>query len=277
MARLIAAVIAGLAVALALEAAPGIAAGGLLYPARRDAMPARPPHCVDREFRGDAVTLRGWHCRAAGHRRGTLVYLHGIADNRGSSVGVTHRYATQGFDVIAYDSRRHGTSDGDACTYGFFEKRDLERIMDAAAGPIVLMGTSLGAAVALQAAAIDTRPRAVVAAEVFSDLRRVASERAPWFLPAPVVRKALRAAERRGGFAVDDVDVVASARAIRAPVLLIHGAADADTGPDHSRRVYAALAGPKRLIEVPGAGHNESLAEAAVWAEIDRWFAAVAR
>ena len=277
MARLIAAVVAGLAVALSLEAAPRIAAGGMLYPARRAAMPARPPNCVDREFRGDGVTLRGWHCRAAGERRGTLVYLHGIADNRGSGVGVMHRYTTQGFDVIAYDSRRHGTSDGEACTYGFFEKRDLARIMDAAAGPIVLMGTSLGAAVALQTAAIDTRPKAVVAAEVFSDLRRVASERAPWFLPSPIVRKAFRAAERRGGFAVDDVDVVASARAIRAPVLLIHGAADADTRPQHSRRVYEALAGPKRLIEVPGAGHNESLSEAAVWAEIDRWFAAAAR
>jgi len=59
-------------------------------------------------------------------------------------------------------------------------------------------------------------------------------------------------------------------REIRAPVLLVHGAIDADTPPDHSRRVLAALAGPKRLILVPGAGHNESL-RGEVWDEIERW------
>jgi pimeloyl-ACP methyl ester carboxylesterase len=53
-------------------------------------------------------------------------------------------------------------------------------------------------------------------------------------------------------------------------VLLIHGASDVDTPPDHSRRVLAALAGPKRLILVPGARHNESL-RGDVWGEIDRW------
>jgi pimeloyl-ACP methyl ester carboxylesterase len=77
-------------------------------------------------------------------------------------------------------------------------------------GPIVLAGTSLGAAVALQAAA-----------------------------------------------------------EIRIPVLLIHGAADSDTPPAHSRRVLAALAGPKRLILVPGARHNEALRD--VWGEVERW------
>jgi cephalosporin-C deacetylase-like acetyl esterase len=41
----------------------------------------------------------------------------------------------------------------------------------------MLLGTSLGGAVAIQAAAIDPRISAVVAAEVFSDLRTIAGER----------------------------------------------------------------------------------------------------
>ena len=41
-------------------------------------------------------------------------------------------------------------------------------------GPVVLVGASLGAAVALQTAAVDRRVSAVVAAETFSDLRTVA-------------------------------------------------------------------------------------------------------
>ena len=123
---------------------------------------------------------------------------------------------------------------------------------------------------ALQEAAHDARVTAIVAAETFSDLRTVATERAPFFFTAGIIGRAFRIAEDQGGFRVDEVSPVAAAREIRIPVLLIHGASDVDTPPDHSRRVLAALAGPKRLILVPGARHNESL-RGDVWDEIDRW------
>src|SRR5688500_8422561 len=61
-----------------------------------------------------------------------------------------------------------------------------------------------------------------------------------------------------------------AARKVRVPVLLIHGEADVDTPPDHSRRVFTALSGQKRLIIVPGARHNESL-RGDVWNEIESW------
>lgn len=61
-----------------------------------------------------------------------------------------------------------------------------------------------------------------------------------------------------------------AARTIRAPVLLIHGSLDHDTPPEHSRRVFGALHGPKQLILVPGAGHNQSL-RGEVWQDIERW------
>jgi dipeptidyl aminopeptidase/acylaminoacyl peptidase len=137
-------------------------------------------------------------------------------------------------------------------------------------GPIVLVGASLGAAVALQEAAFDTRVTAVVAAETFSDLRTVATERAPFFFSRGTIARALRLAEQQGRFEVDAVSPLAAAREIKIPVLLVHGAADSDTPPDHSRRVLAALAGPKRLILVPGARHNESL-HREVWDDIERW------
>ena len=54
------------------------------------------------------------------------------------------------------------------------------------------------------------------------------------------------------------------------PVLLIHGADDVETPPDHSRRIYDAVKGPKRLRLVPGVGHNHSL-QPDVWPEIDAW------
>lgn len=250
---------------------PALGAGGLLHPYRRAMNEPVPDICEERRFNGAGVELAGWRCRSAGVRRGTLVYLHGIADNRASAVGVIRRFAPRGFDVIAYDSRAHGASDGSACTYGFFEKQDLRLVIDTIdQGPVVLMGTSLGAAVALQEAAEDTRVRTVVAAETFSDLRTVAIERAPFFYTMGTIERAFELAESEGHFKVDAVSPQAAARTIGVPVLLIHGVMDHDTPPEHSRRVLDALQGPKQLILVPGAGHNQSL-QGEVWPEIDRW------
>jgi pimeloyl-ACP methyl ester carboxylesterase len=199
------------------------------------------------------------------------VYLHGIADNRSSAAGVIARFRPRGFNVIAYDSRAHGQSDGDACTYGVYEKLDLHRVLDTIpAGPVVLIGNSLGAAVALQEAAGDARVTAVVAAETFSSLRTVATERAPSFFTAGEIRKAFELASREGRFDIDAASPEKAAMSIRVPVLLIHGAADRETPPEHSQRVLAALRGPKQLILVPGAGHNESL-RPDVWTAIEAW------
>lgn len=246
-------------------------AGGLLHPSRRHVTIATPPTCADTTFAGDDVELKGWRCRGPIPRRGTVVYLHGVADNRSSAVGVIERFGKRGFDVIAYDSRAHGESSGALCTYGFFEKRDLHRVVDGiGGGPIVLIGTSLGAAVALQEAALDSRITAIVAAETFSDIRTVAAERAPFFFTGGIIERALRKAEQQGHFDVSAVSPVAAAASIKISVLLVHGADDTDTPPDHSQRVFAALGGPKRLILVPGARHNQSL-RPGIWSEIERW------
>jgi pimeloyl-ACP methyl ester carboxylesterase len=259
------------ALALAPEQLAAAGAGGLLHPARHPVAAAPPAACEDATFTGDRLDLKGWRCRASDSRRGTLIYLHGIADNRTSASGVIDHFGKRGFDVIAYDSRAHGETAGEVCTYGFFEKRDLYRVLDSVGvEPIVLVGTSLGAAVALQEAAEDPRVTAVIAAETFGDLRTVATERAPFFFTSGVIARAFQIAEQQGHFQVDAVSPVAAAAKLKIPVLLVHGAADTDTPPDHSRRVLDALSGPKRLILVPGAKHNESLREE-VWSEIERW------
>lgn len=250
---------------------PWIGAGLILRPLKRSVTSAPPTLCHEVTYAGAGVTLRGWQGRGIGRRRGTVVYLHGIADTRASGAGVIERFLQRGFDVVAYDSRAHGESGGESTTYGFFEKDDLRRVLDSVdPGPIVLVGSSLGAAVALQVAALDRRISAVVAAEPFSDLRTVVTERAPFIFTAGLLARAIELAERRGKFRMDAVSPVAAARTIEAPVLLIHGAADTDTQPEHSQRVYDALPGPKHLILVPGAGHNQSL-QGPVWEEIERW------
>lgn len=250
---------------------PSIGAALVLHPLHRKVKAAPPAGCRTVTLEGDGVSLQGWRGEAEGTPRGTLIYLHGVSDNRASAAGVLEHFRQRGFDVVGYDSRAHGESGGAVCTYGYFEKRDLERVIDTVRpGPVVLIGSSLGAAVALQTAAEDRRVSAVVAAEVFSDLRTVVTERAPFFFSSGAVVEACRIAERKGHFQFDAVSPLAAAGSITAPVLLIHGEADIDTPPDHSRRVFAALAGPKRLILVPGAKHNEAL-HGEIWREIESW------
>jgi pimeloyl-ACP methyl ester carboxylesterase len=260
-----------IAAVAANSACASAGAAALLHPTRHHVTKSAPAGCDDVTLSGAGVRLKGWRCKATAARRGTIVYLHGVADNRASAVGVIQKFTARGFDVIAYDSRAHGESEGDACTYGFFEKDDLHHVLDTIEpGPIVLIGTSLGAAVALQEAADDRRVTTVIAAETFSDLRTIATERAPFFFTAGTIRKAFQLAAEQARFDVDAVSPRLAAARVDAPVFLIHGAEDTDTPPEHSRRVYAALHEPKRLVIVPNAGHNGSL-RADVWRQIDDW------
>jgi pimeloyl-ACP methyl ester carboxylesterase len=250
---------------------PSYGANALLHPDRTQWQRDTPKACESEQFAGVNVELSGWRCRATSERKATIVYLHGVADNRGSAVGVVERFTRRGFDVIAYDSRAHGDSSGDQCTYGFYERDDLRKVIDRLGNsPVILIGHSLGAAVALQAAAGDPRIVAVVAASTFSDLRTIATERAPSFFSSSTIARAFAQAESDGRFSVEQVSPVVAAARITVPVLLIHGEADRDTTPSHSQRVFAALSGPKELIIVPSVGHNDVL-RPAVWLTIEQW------
>lgn len=97
---------------------PGIGAGALLHPSRQTDRPAPPAGCVHREFDGVGVTFRGWVCEPDKPARGSIVYLHGIADHRDSAAGVIARFRPAGFRVVparmsgSYRSRN--TSRGNA-------------------------------------------------------------------------------------------------------------------------------------------------------------------
>jgi hypothetical protein len=268
--------LAAAAATIAQSQLPMIGASALLYPSRRPSLLAAPEHCVERTFDGVGVLLSGWVCTAQNvTNKPTIVFLHGVADNRDSSVSVIDRFLPRGFNVIVYDSRRHGRSEGARCTYGFFEKQDLKRVLDqSGVERAILIGHSLGAAVALQAAAIDARITAVVAASTFSDLRSIATERAPVVFTSSLIDAAFARAEHDAEFIVDDVSPVRAAAAITVPVFLIHGALDRETQPAHSERVFAALRGAKQLLLVPNAGHNDALGNE-VWQKIERWIDAL--
>ena len=97
----------------------------------------------------------------------------------------------------------------------------------------------------------------------------VARERAPWFFSGGSIRRAFELAEHLGKFKIDEVSPLRAAPAISVPVFLLHGSRDRETPSDHSRRIFDALAGSRRLLMVEGAGHNQALAMA--WTQIESW------
>lgn len=252
-------------------AAAGAGAAAIVHPQRKPL--AAEPALAHRPVvaTGDrGATLRGWLFPARGPSRGLVVYLHGVADNRASGLGLAERYVARGYDVLLYDARAHGASGGDACTWGVLEKRDVSRLLDAVgARRAVLVGVSMGAGVAIQAAAEDPRVAGVVAAAPFASLATLAREHAPRATPETIVRRAFRTAEARGGFRIADASPEVAAPRVHAPVLLVHGLRDAVVPPHHSRAILDRLAGPRRLVLVPGAGHVDALGR--VWPEVDAW------
>src|SRR6185503_3744200 len=108
--------------ACALPFSADSGANQILIPARRPATVTDVPH-AEVDFRTfDGLTLRGWLFRSqAARRRGLIVYLHGIGDDRRAAAGMAQRFGPEGYDVLGYDSRAHGQSDGRYCTYGYFE------------------------------------------------------------------------------------------------------------------------------------------------------------
>jgi alpha-beta hydrolase superfamily lysophospholipase len=254
---------------------PSWGAAAILHPHRSTRTTKPPLAYEDFTWPGAGPELRGWWFHAPTQTpRGTIVYLHGVADNRVSGVGIAQHFVPLGFDVVTYDSRAHGQSGGEACTYGFYEKRDLERVLDRIPrAPLVIMGTSLGGAVALQAAAEDGRIAAVISIAAFSDLRTAAIERAPFFASRSNIENAFRLAEAEGRFQVAEVSPVGAAPLIRVPVLLIHGDHDTETPYAHAQRLLPALGGPRRLLTIQGGGHSDGL-RAEAWKEVDGWLTA---
>jgi len=249
-------------------------ASAVLHPYRRPVTLTPPIPHEKIAFENDGVKLVGWAFRAQPSTRGWLVYLHGIADNRQSAIGFAQRFVPQGYDVLTYDSRAHGESGGDAVTYGVREKEDLRRALDTVgARRAIVFGCSLGASVGLQAAAVDPRIAGVIAQSPFADLRTIAHERKPFVFTHAKADVALAMAGRQAAFDVDEASVLRAAPHVTVPVLLIHGGADGETRPSHSRRIFDALAGPKELLIVEGAGHDDTLARAETWQRIEQWLA----
>jgi uncharacterized protein len=215
----------------------------------------------------DGFKLNSWLIKAAGPPAGTLVYLHGVGDCKIDGIRFARLMHDRRFNVLLYDARRHGVSSGDYCTYGFYEKYDVVTVIDyllsrtdIQPGRIGLFGTSMGAAVAIQAAAIDRRVAAIASENSFANLRSIFDDYQKRMIKLPfhflrnlvIVRSELKAL-----FKATDVAPVNSVRTIHIPIIFLYGNKDQKIRPDYSIRLYEHANEPKELYLVSGAGHTD--------------------
>jgi uncharacterized protein len=240
----------------------------LKSPHLRHLLSRRNIHFEDVTFASfDGTRLYGWWM-AAGADAPTVVMLHGVKKNRTDVLRAAIVLCEAGFNVLVFDGRAHGSSEGRFVTYGFFERRDVESAIDWLVEHkqidrrhMGLAGESMGAAIALQVAAHNDWVRAVWADSPFASLRRVSAEflervtHLPGSLLNPVLWTTMRVVNYRGNFDVQAVDPLALAAKITCPVYLVHGTADQLIATAHSQNIHDALGGEKHLWFIEGARH----------------------
>ncbi len=215
----------------------------------------------------EGIALHSWLIPAEGTPRGTVIFLHGVSECKIVGLPIARRLHDAGFHVFLYDSRRHGESGGHFCTYGFYEKHDTTTVIntlfarqDLQVGKIGLMGTSMGAAVAIQVAAMDTRVTAVVAESGFATLRTVFDEyqkrmiKLPWHYLRNIV---IIRSEQLAHFKASAVSPLDAVRTVTIPLFILHGTADNLIKSTYSEQVFRNANEPKELWLIDGARHND--------------------
>jgi dipeptidyl aminopeptidase/acylaminoacyl peptidase len=214
----------------------------------------------------EGIELRSWLIKASGTPRGTILYLHGVSECRIVGLPLAKRLHDRGYNVFLYDARRHGESGGTFCTYGFYEKHDASRAItlllgrgDMPSGKLGVFGSSMGAAVAIQLAAIDRRVAAVVAESGFATLRTIFDDyqrrmiKLPWHYLRNIV---IKRSEVLAHFKASAVSPLRTVREIHVPLFILHGTADDRIRYTYSEMVYAQANEPKELWLIHGAAHS---------------------
>jgi uncharacterized protein len=211
------------------------------------------------------LILRGYFVHALMEPKATIILLHGIGSNKENWLGYARLLAENGFNCVVYDQRAHGKSGGKFCTFGFYEKNDVSKIVDTLLRrkdilPVGIQGASLGGAVALQALGHDKRLAFGIVESTFNTLENVIEEygydyfkiRSRWLARHVLSKSAVIAR-----FRPFDIKPVDACREIEQPILMVHGDADEKIPIDFNKENFAALkSADKEFFIVKGAGHN---------------------
>jgi fermentation-respiration switch protein FrsA (DUF1100 family) len=210
----------------------------------------------------DGLLLRGWWLPAPEAKR-TVIALHGHRGARYHCVGIGAALWRRGANVLLFDHRGRGSSEGKFMSLGHYETVDALAAIGythsrAAEVPLGLIGYSMGAAVALMSAAREERVGAVVADSPFASERELVrsllrKQISPLHGPIAVLTERLLPYDPGEIEPLKEVAKI-SPRA----TLFIHGMLDKTCDPEDSVRLYEAAGEPKELWLLEGAGHCDA-------------------
>lgn len=213
----------------------------------------------------DGIVLDGWFIPEKGADR-TIVICHGAGANKGNFIWFYGPLSRQGWNVLFFDFRAHGASDGRTTTYGLRERRDviaavdwLKRERAAQSKVIVGLGSSQGSMALALTAAEDSRIDAVILDSPFVSPRELAlhhASRVPILGPAAAYLILAEMSLQTGeNFFTTSAEKAVASFGTR-PVMVIHGGEDAIMPASHSQRLYDAATGPKEIWFGPGPHSN---------------------
>ena len=228
-------------------------AGSFVFYPRRDHTPP-PDGSVDIDIPAEPGVVLGARLYTADPALPTVLYFHGNGEVVSDHDGIAPLYHAIGCNLFVVDYRGYGRSGGSpsfaalvADAHIAADRFHAELDERAFSGHRFVMGRSLGSHPALELAAHRPgRFRGLIIESGAANLRRLARF-ASAAVPADEVEALVKAHE-------------AKIRAIRLPVLIIHGERDELIPVELAAALYDLLEGTQRdLLIIPGGGHNDIL------------------
>lgn len=192
----------------------------------------------------DAVTIHGWYVPHAAPRATTL-FLHGNAGNISHRLDTLRTLHELGLAVLIIDYRGYGQSEGRPSEQGTYLDaeaawRHLTDTLSISPEEIIVMGRSLGAAIAIQLAERHT-PGMLVAESAFTSIPAMAKRLYP-YLPVRLISR----------IQYPSIERIAN---VRCPVLVVHSPEDEIIPFEFGEALYARASSPKRFLRILG-DHN---------------------
>ncbi|MBI4656720.1 MAG: alpha/beta hydrolase [Elusimicrobia bacterium] len=217
----------------------------------------------------DNITLKGWFIPSTGGESSrTIILCHGRGSNKGELLKDTHFLARNGFNLFYFDFRGWGESKGEISSIGYFETRDFDAAHefvkkhrpDYSEG-IGVFGISMGASVAIYAAARNPGIKCMLAENAFYSYERVIANWS-WFrlkIPYyPLIPLTLAFVKLRLGDNPDLYSPVHNVDKISQPVFLINGDNDDLVPLEDARRLFKKCSSvQKDLWILTGSPHGK--------------------
>ncbi len=229
--------------------------------------------------RGQEVQLVGWYIsgkRQEGQDNPHLIFVHGLSSVRSAdyALDLADGLVEEGYDLLLFDLRGHGQSEGDQISGGYFERWDVLGAYDylveekgATAGKVGLMGYSMGGVTSILAALEEPGIAAIVADSPFAAatdlIVQEASRKTPfpgWLIPAFIPVTSLMA-NAVYGIDIGALNAEKAVVELNYPLLIIHGEEDERVPIGHGERVAAAAPEGTIFWSTDAPGHVESFAE----------------